>query len=289
MKFLSQFFKSNSEDQDPGIYKLEGRNLIKMDSTAKGMSINQAIEELGYNTAEIHTIISDYFDCIGVKVFTKEPVLVSTNDKKAVNYKILEAELRKVDWEEEYESHIIEDILVEGITSKYLTFNYLDSVLKLEQESKALFLARDIEMYLSFNEGILINYVSSDWTNADSGWLKKLNPKMFDNILYEAAEFHDSEIEAMEEVNLQCAALQEIPEVLQNEFIPLHTKKNSNIHFFNLLAAHYNLFQEQKIKIDDFLVVNKGRVNTIKDGMYEVSEVIYHFNENGILQNTNPK
>jgi len=50
-------------------------------------------------------------------------------------------------------------------------------------------------------------------------------------MLSEAMQYHRNEIEAMEEVNLQCESLRGIPQAIQNEFIYLHEKVNGNINF----------------------------------------------------------
>jgi len=93
----------------------------------------------------------------------------------------------------------------------------------------------------------------------------------------------------MEEVNLQCEAFEEIPDANRNEFISLHTKPNGTINFFNLLAAHYNYFNDEQIKIDAFKIVNKGRFVTIDDGTLSVNEFIYQFDSNGLLINSTRK
>lgn len=142
---------------------------------------------------------------------------------------------------------------------------------------------------MNFDNGYLESYTSSDWTNSASKWLKDANEQLFDNMLSEAIRFHRNEIEAMEEVNLICEALQGIPYAMQNEFINLHRKPNGNINFFNLLAAHYNSFNGERIKIDEFQTVNKGRFISIDDRSFEVDKFMYQFDSDGLLLGSTEK
>tara|TARA_B100000941_G_C28504546_1_gene556432 strand:+ start:1161 stop:2030 length:870 start_codon:yes stop_codon:yes gene_type:complete len=289
MSIFDQLFKGNSDEQEPGFFKVEGSELTKFDPSTETKSINDAINELGFDTTQIHTLHTDYFDCIGVRIFTKDPVLVLTLDKKTVNSKILQRELKKVDWDFEYSSHTVEDILTEGIENHSLTFDYLSSVLKLNKESDSLFIATDFGLYLTFKNGYLESFGSSDWTNAASKWIKEANQELFDTMLSEALQFHKNELEAMEEVNFLCEAFQNIPYGTKNEFIPLHRKTNGTINYFNLLAAHYNNFNEDRIKIDDFKTVNKGRFISRGELTFEVDQFIYQFDIDGLLTGSTRK
>ena len=289
MSIFNQLFKGNSGEQEPGFYKLEGSELVKFEPSAETKSVNEAIRELGFDTTQIHTIHGDYFDCIGVKIFTRDPIFILTLDKKAVNLKTLNRELNKVDWSFEYDSHSIEDILTDGIENQSLSFEYLNSVIELRQENDSLFIAPSIELYLNFKDGYLESFTSLDWTNTASKWLKDVNPYLFENMVSEANQFHRSEIEAMEEVNLQCESLQNIPSAVENEYIPLHRKSNGNINFFNLLAAHYNNFDGEAIKIEDFKIANKGRFISLDERTFEVSGFIYQFDNNGTLSGSTEK
>ena len=107
MSIFDRLFKGNLEEHEPGFYKVEAGELIKFEPSTETKSINDAIHELGFETTQIQTLHTDYFNSIGVKIFTKEPILVLTLDKKTVNMKILDKEINKVDWGFEYSSHTV--------------------------------------------------------------------------------------------------------------------------------------------------------------------------------------
>lgn len=289
MGIFNKLFKGDSEKQDPGFYKVERTELVKFEPSTESKSINDAIHELGFNTTQIHTIQSDYFDCIGVKIFTKVPILVLTLEKKTVNLNVLKRELEKVDWSFEYDSINIEYILTEGVENRSLSFEYLSSVIELQKENESLFLAPSIDLYLNFKGGYLESFTSSDWTNTASKWLKDTNPQLFENMVSEANQFHRSEIEGMEEVNLQCEAFLNIPSGIENDYIPLHKKPYGNINFFNLLAAHYQSLDGNKIALEDFKSVNKGRFIKRDHLTFEVGNFIYQFDSDGWLAGSTEK
>jgi len=105
---------------------------------------------------------------------------------------------------------------------------------------------------------------------------------MVREIKEEAKQYHQNDIDTMEEVNKQAKSILGIPHALKNEFIPLHTKANGNVSFYNLLVTHY----PKEINIDDFLFMNKGRYKKINANTVEVGHFIYSFNEFGQLENS---
>jgi hypothetical protein len=240
--FRGLFNRSSDNNKGVGIYKLEGTQLVELDQQPGNGSINSIINKLGYELTQIHTVHtfdSTAISCIGVKVFTQEVVFVLAEDENSnLNLKEVKQELKKVDWGFEYSSHTIEEILSNGIDAQNLSFKYLNSIINLKEESNSVFLAPSLELYLNFKSGILVSFVSSEWTSAASKWLIDANENMFNNMLEEATKYHSNKIEAMEEVNLQCEAIQGIPNATRNEFIPLHLKQTGNINFYNLFAAH---------------------------------------------------
>jgi len=279
-------FSRKSNSKGTGIYKLVGEKLIEYDNQPENGSINSIIEELGFELTQVHTIHtfdSSIIECIGVKIFSKNVVFVLAKDKNlSVSSRALKQEMNDIDWDFEYSSHTIEDILNEGIEAKNLTQEFLNSNIELQlEEGNSVYLAPSLDLYLYFKDGILESYTSSEWTNAASKWLISVNKKMFNEILAEAINFHGNEIEAMEEVNLQCNALQRIPEAVNNEFIPQHIKKTGNTNFYNLLAAHY----DGSINIEEFKIVNKGRFFQQEENSLVIEKFVYQFDTEGSLVN----
>jgi len=159
-----RLFKSDLKSREPEYYKVEDGELIKFELKTETKSANDAIKELGFETTQIHTIfvVTDYYYCIGVKIFTKDPILVITRGRKGANMKTLHKELNKLDWGFEYSSDRVEEILSEGIETRTLTFEYLNSVLKLKKENDLLFLASEFQLFLTFKNGYLESFASSE-------------------------------------------------------------------------------------------------------------------------------
>lgn len=281
---FDNFFRKKSRGAKTGLYKLEASKLIEFDIFPGDGSINSIIISCGYELSQIHTVFlfdSKYLEYIGVKVFSKDLVFAKVKQEKCpIDLRILKNEIDKIDWDNEYSSHIVLDILNKGIETKSLSLEFLNSVLELKKEGDSLYHVPNFDLYLNFRYGKLENFTSFNWLNADSKWLKKVNNVMFDAILKEAIQYHSNEIEAMEEVNLQCWAIRNIPNAIKNEFIPLHIKSNRNINFYNLLASHY----DSNIYIDDFKAVNKGRFILRNEISLEVDKFLFRFDQNGFLQ-----
>jgi hypothetical protein len=262
------------------VYKVTSGGLEPIERTGNG-SINSIIDHLGYERSQLHVVLatpSQNIECIACKIFTREPVFVIVkNGISNPTLSLLQTEIQLIDWDFEYSSNNIESMLDDGIDE--LTYDFLSSVIELKSEGSDFYLAPQLQLYLSFKDQKLSGYASSEWENASAKWLKNLNPKLFKVMLDEAKEFHDSEREAMEEVNLQCDALQSIPHAVKNEFVPLHQKTNGTVNFYNLLTAHY----KNETTKSEFLIVNKGRYIQRNQNEYEVGQFIYCFTDNGKL------
>ncbi|TXE13730.1 hypothetical protein [Algoriphagus aquimarinus] len=281
------FGKKPSGQSKTGIYKVDNRALVELEESPGNGSVNSIIEYLGFDTSQVHTVFtfdSPLIEIIGFKVFTEKPVFaVAKNKARRVDLGSLNKEIKGIDWRYEYSSHTVEDTLTEGIERESFSIDFLSSVLLLKHEGDDLYQAPKIGLYLKFENGLLKSFTSSDWSNSASKWLKDFNSDMFEDMLSEAMQYHRNEIEAMEEVNLQCESLRGIPQAIQNEFIYLHEKVNGNINFFNLLAAHYNLLDGERIKIDDFKTVNKGRFVAIEENIVKVDQFAFRFDTDGFL------
>ena len=129
-----------------------------------------------------------------------------------------------------------------------------------------------------FENNILTAFTSTSWDNSATKWLADLNPMMIRKMTEEAKQYHQNDMDSMEEVNKQAKALLGIPHAVNNEFIPLHTKTNGNVNFYNLLIAHYT---NRGYNIDEFLFMNKGRFRKINSSTIEVGNFIYSFNSLG--------
>lgn len=279
---LDWTFKGNAGART-GIYRFSDGRLIELDEEPGNGSVNSIIEELGFSLSQVHPIYtfdSEVIECIGFKIFTKQAVFVLAKENSSgLTTNVVDQEIKRIDWDSEYSSLNVEAILNEGIDSKSLNYDFLSSITQLVKDVNNVYHAPSLGLYLNFENELLDSFASAEWSNSASRWLKDLNESMFSKILSEAKKYHDNEMEAMEEVNLQCDSLLEMPQALKNEFIPLHMKLTGNINFYNLLAVHYNF----EIPIQEFKIVNKGRFILKDENKFEVDGFYYQFGSNGKL------
>lgn len=276
-------FKRQKEPTGTGVYTVRDNQLTELEKNPGNGSINSIIDSLGFppsNVHVVHTFDSEKITCIGFKILSKQAIFVlAEKPRKPVSFSDFQRQLLLIDWDFEYSSLTVEEILEQGIDDQSISLDFLQSLLHLENEGKGLYRLNEYNLYLQFEDNLLQAFSSSSWENADSKWLKEVNPKFFENMVLEAKHFHDSEIDAMEEVNKQCKALLNIPSAMQNEHIHKHQKPNGNINFFNLLIAHYT----QECEVSEFLFINKGRTEQLNEFEYGVDAFEYEFNDLGKL------
>ncbi|MEZ5007183.1 MAG: hypothetical protein R2753_03410 [Chitinophagales bacterium] len=276
---FSKRFKSRT-----GFFKVENDNLIEINELAGTGSINDFVKSLGFPANHIHivhTFDSDKISCLGFLTLSKklQIVLAKSPETKISFSDVLKAK-NNIDWSFEYSDLNIEDIFQEGIDLENFDLEFLKSVIDLSFEDKDLYKSNEFGLYLQFEDEVLKAFTSSEWDNASTKWLKERNENMVNEMIEEAKQFHNNQMEIMEEVNIQTGALLDTPEALKNEFIPLHTKSNGNINFYNLLISHYN----QSCKKDEFLFINKGRYKQINEQLFEVGGFNFEFgNDNKLL------
>lgn len=274
---LKNLFNKGKDKNTTGIYVFKNSKLIELEETPGNGSINSIIESIGFATNQIHTVHtfnSRKIEVLGFKIFSKDVLFVLAKKNKTISGADILKEKKQIDWQFEYSSLNIEDFLNDGIEAQNLSYDFLSSVLKLTKEENNLFKSEKFDLYLQFENNLLQALTSSEWENSSSKWLKGLNETMFQEMVKEAKKYHENDIDTMEEVNNHANSLLNIPEAMNNEFIPIHTKGNGNINFYNLLIAHYT----QDCELDDFIFMNKGRYNKIDELNYQVGNFVYEFN-----------
>ena len=282
---IMNLFNKNHGKSKTGIYVFDNSNLVELEETPGNGSINSIIESLGFSTNQVHTVHtfdSKKIEILGFKVFSKEVLFALAKKDRKISIEDITREKRQIDWQFEYSSLNVEDILNEGIDVQNLSFDFLNSVLELTQEDTNLFKSKEFDLYLQFENNLLQAFTSSEWENSSSKWLKGLNEKMFLEMVEEAKTYHNNSIDTMDEVNNQASSLLDIPQAMNNEFIALHRKANGNINFYNLLITHYT----QACELRDFIFMNKGRYKKINDLSYEIGNFIYEFNDLNELEKT---
>lgn len=274
---FKNLFNKNNEKNKTGIYILVNSDIVELEETPGNGSINSIIESIGFSTNQVRTIRlfeSKKIEILGFKIFSKEVLFVLAKKDRKISIEDISKAKKQIDWKFEYSSLNVEDILNEGVEAKNLSFDFLNSVLELTQERTNLFLSKEFNLYLQFENNILQSFASSEWENSSSKWLKDINEKMFLDMVEEAKNYHDNIIDTMEEVNNQANSLLNIPRAINNEFVNLHKTQNGNVNFYNLLITHYT----QACELGDFLFMNKGRFKKINELSYEIGNFIYEFN-----------
>jgi len=282
---FKNIFGSNESTSKTGFFRVDNGKLIGIDVLPGNGSINSCIESLGFPTNHLRTVItfnSDKIDTLGFKIFSKELVFVLAKSPAIkLSYSDVQKEIKQIDWKHEYSSLNIEDILQDGIDMENLELNFLKSVVDLSEDSENIYKSDQLGLYLQFENNILTAFTSTSWDNSAAKWLADLNPIMIRKMTEEAKQYHQNDMDSMEEVNKQAQSLLGIPNAVKNEFIPLHTKSNGNVSFYNLLVTHY---KNNDCNIDEFLFMNKGRYRMINDNKIEVANFIYSFNNLGQLE-----
>lgn len=288
MNFIKKLFLKKEEPRKTGIFINEEGVFLELDESPGNGSVNSIIEHLNYHTDQIHSIYphdSKRLSNLAVKIFTKEIVFFITKDEiKPLNIGQIKQEINSIDWDFEYSSFTYEDILNEGIENKSLNYKYLSDVLDISsEEGLGMYFSEQIGYYLYFRNNILIDFDTASGLNSSAAWLKNLNEEMFQNMLAEAIKHQDSKIEALNEVNTQCEALQNIPNAVVNKYVPEFTNKEGNINFYNIYVKYYS----GQCNIEEFLKMNKGRYrkSQVENGIKLLIEgKDFIFNQDGYLQ-----
>lgn len=278
------------DTHETGIYKIEGKVLMELEKTPENGSINSIIDFLGYPRNHIHivhTFDSEKIDCLGFKVLSKELVFALAKDKKTkLSFADISKEINLIDWNFEYSSLNIEDILNDGVELRNLDFLFLKSVINdFSLYKEKTYQSKKLGLYFFFENDILANFSSSGFDNSATKWLKNLNPYIFKKMLKEAKQYHHNEKDSMTEVNILSESILNTPQAFKNEFIESHKKSNNNVNFYNLLIAHYS----QDCTLEEFLFMNKGRYKEINKNSFEVGYFIYEFDELNKLVNVYDK
>lgn len=281
---IKNIFGNNKSSSKTGFFKADNEKLIEISEILGNGSIASCIESLGFPTNHIHivyTFDSDKITCLGFKTLSKKLVFILTESPEIkISYSDVQKEINQINWGYEYSSLNINDILEEGINLENFSLDFLKSVIHLKEDGKNTYKSDQLGLFLQFDDGILKAFTSTGWDNSATKWLNNLNPTMIKEMTDEAKQYHQNDIDTMQEVNNQAKSLLGIPNAISNEYIPFHTKKNGNVNFYNLLITHYT----KDCNIDDFLFMNKGRLSEINDNSIVVGNFIYRFNQNGVLE-----
>ncbi len=285
---LQSFTKKSS-----GIFIPNGDQFSELTDYIGEGSINDITIHLGYHPDQTKVYFGDFdqnFDVVDViiEIFSCNIVFVLTKDtvtkldKSKVDYF-----LRDFDYDSEFDSYDIDSIFQTGIENMSLSIEFLTRVLNINNaEPNGVFYAKSLDLYLSFKDGLLIDFRSTDGLSKWARYYKQLNPDFIFNIEKTAMKFWGVEkSKIINEINIQCDALASVPEGFKNEFIQLHETNFGSTNYFMLLVCHY----EHEISLSQFIEINHGRYKTYTSSnsviKFGLDRFIYEFSVDGSLIN----
>jgi hypothetical protein len=293
------FFYSNLIAGEFKTFVLKDNNYIETKINVEVKSINNICKFLGYNSEEFYTY-SNYKNknskivTIILKSFSNKIICVLTDDiVNSLSQSEVDEYMQSFDIKKDLSTYSIEKDLQDAIEKKSLKLEFLSDIFNVKNIDKnGSFIAPSIGYELFFENGILVDYKSSDGLNKWSREWKTSRTSVYDSFYKEAKYYlKDDENAIINEINEQADAFSKIPYGNLNEYIEFHKTKFGNINYKMLLVAHYN----EKINIDEFKKINFSRYELIneftaengyKNTTYKVNKTLYTFDENGNLNNS---
>jgi len=151
---FKDFFKTNESASETGFFKVDNDKLIAINEIPGNGSINSCIESLGFPINHIRTVntfSSDKTDCLGFKNLSKQLVFVLAKTRETkLSYSDVQKELRQIDWDYEYSSLNVEDILEAGIDFENFDLTFLKSVIDLREDGENVYKSEQLGLYLQF-------------------------------------------------------------------------------------------------------------------------------------------
>jgi len=291
MKNWLSFLKSKKSS---GIFIPNGNKYIELTDEISKRSINEITKYLGYEPIEAHTYFGDFnpksiVQQVVLEGFTENIIFVIAKDSiKSLAPKEVVKFMRNFKPEEEYDMINIKDVLLEGIEEKNLKLEFLSRVLNFDIDSQnGIYWIQKLGVKLSFIDGVLAGFQLDNELREWARHFQNINPDLVADYARVSKMFWGDDYDMIfDEVNLQFEALANIPEGLNNKFIPLHKNKYGTIDLFMLIVCHYG----QRVNLDQFETLNKGRYVKIislsqNTKIRSMGNFKYEFDESGILIN----
>ena len=222
-----------------------------------------------------------------VEVFTTNVIIALADDNvNQISHEDVQIFMKDFDYDFEYGSYNLQDILLEGIENKSFELDFLGRVLEFEySDLNGEYYSDKIDSFLFFVNGKLASFKFSDDLNKNARHIKSLNPKIIADYAREAKQYWGEDFENIfGEVNLQSDAYVSTPYAYDNKFIKHHITEFGNVDFFMLLVCHY----EQKISLSEFKEINFGRFSFLgmKNGNshYSKGNFVYEFNNESLIK-----
>ena len=293
------FFYSNLIAGEFKTFVLKDNNYIETKINVEVKSINNICKFLGYNSVEFYTYSkhinkNSKIVTVILKSFSDKIICVLTDDSvETLSKKEVDDYMLSFDIKKDLSTYSIEKDLQDGIEKKTLKLEFLMDIFNVKDvDINGSFVASSIGYELFFQNGILVNYNSSDGLNKWSREWKTSRTSVYDSYYREAKYYLKDDINSIiYEINEQADAFSKIPNGNLNEYIDFHKTKFGNVNYKMLIVAHYN----EKIDIAEFKKINFGRYELIneftadngyKSTIYKVNKTLYTFDEKGNLTNS---
>ena len=281
----------SNKKNSTGIFIPVGNEFVEFTETTSENSINGIAAHLGYNKDQFSTYFGDFdlnYDVqnVVIEIFSCKIIFVLTKPTvtKLKKHKV-DYFMRNFNFQKEFDNINITNILQNGIDNKSLTIEFLSRVLNLGiSDPSGIFYSKNLDLYLSFWDGILTKFTTSDRLNEWSRHFKHLNPDLIKDIETVAKKFWGNNLDQIiNEINIQAESLANIPQGVKNENIDLHKTDFGTVNYFMLLVCHYN----HSINMEQFLEINHGRYKIIpssnENKTYSLDRFLYEFLPDGTL------
>lgn len=273
------------------VFIKEGNSFIKPPPKLSSKSINEIACFLVGDPIRSHSYWgiekkNNPISSVLLEIFTDNVIAVFTHsDMDNIDSKDIQEYIADFDYNFEYSSYNIQDILLEAIEYKSFDLEFLSRVLNFDASDKnGEYHAPKIEARLFFVNGYLVSFKFQDELNQWARNLKSLNPDIIKGYAEEAKHYWgDNYDKIYAEINLQAAAYASTSKAFTNKYIKKHKTSFGNIDFIMLLVCHYN----KKITLSEFKVINHGRYKQLTSNngneVYLKGKFKYHFSSEGIL------
>lgn len=275
--------------QNPtSVFVPKGDEFIPYSGTPTTNSINGIGNDLGYQSEQVYCyrdfqnknpiiemVAFEFYSKKIIFVFTSKPIN-NLRKSEVLNY-IIRYELPVA-----FDASEIEHTFDEAVQNKSFTTDFLSDKFGIEFEQNGIHLVPEINYLLFFNDGILCDYQRSDGLNEGANYFKTHVPSRY-NLIYNTAKkyWKNDLINLQMEVNIQCGALYNLPDVGNNQFIHLHTNNEGWVNYFMILVTHYS----EPLDKNKFIKINHGRYTliNIEANIYKVGKFEYTFDTAGML------
>ncbi len=269
----------------------KGRTFSRLANETNSGSINSTAKSIGYSPIKLHTYLIDFdrsnnINVILLEVFTDNVIAVMTlKEVHSLSIKEVNSLMKDFDYNHEYSSYTVQDILLKGIKEKSLDLDYLARTLAFDGKDKnGVYYSEKIDVKLFFNNGVLASFEYDNDLNKWARYIKSINPDIIAGYAEEAKYYWEGDYKNIfHEINSQADAFASTPEAFNNKYIKQHISKFGNVDFIMLLVCHYG----RKMFLSEFQKINFGRYKLLLEKkerkVFQKNAFKYEFDEDGIL------